>query len=99
LFYFSAGTSLPQELWQPSPAPLAFSCITNYYSHHANSLGTAIFLCRALTHTIAASSLSGINTFQVSPFPDDVVLKQRTVNIFEFFHEYFESCLSYPRQF
>lgn len=62
-------------------------------------LGQAMLLATSLPTPQLHPALCSINTFQVSPLPDDVLLKQNTVNIFEFFHEYFESCLSYPRQF
>lgn len=62
-------------------------------------LGQAMFLATSLPTPQLHPALCSINTFQVSALPDDVVLKQSTVNIFKFFHEYFESCPSYPRQF
>ena len=85
---------------QPSPPP--FGLLLQHYLAQHPCQGSWDWPCSSATPSPALwlhPALCSINTFQVSPFPDDVVLKQSTVNILEFFHEYFESCLSYPRQF
>lgn len=87
-----ATAALPSSFWA-SPSVLPSTVLV------PGAWGPAMFLCTVLPSAWPRPALCSINAFQVSPFPDDVVLKQRIVNIFEFFHEYFESCLSYPRQF